>query len=40
MIQRIDAVFAHFRNKSDTCNKHSVILLSDQAASGRQEHFH
>lgn len=40
MIQRVDAVFAHLRNKSDTCDKHSVILLSDQATSCRQEHLH
>lgn len=40
MIQRIDAVFTHFRDESNTGDKDPVILLGDQTAGGRQEHLH
>lgn len=40
VIQRIDAVFTHFRDEGDTGDEDPVILLRDQTAGGRQEHLH
>lgn len=40
MIQRVHAVLAHLRDESDTGDEDPVILLGDEAASGRQKHLH
>lgn len=40
VIQRIDAVFAHFCDESDAGNENSMIFLGDQAAGSRQKHLH
>lgn len=40
MIQRVDAVLAHFRDEGDAGDEDPVILLGDQTAGGRQKHLH
>lgn len=40
VIERVDAVLAHFRDESDASDEDPVILFGDQTAGGRQEHLH